>query len=371
LILENKKQDMINLILDTNAWIYLANGYNSETKKYEEESHFETANWLLNKIKNKECRVFSNYIVKLEWVRNVEKIRYLIERYEGKVKQKKNELKNQRKAKNYLELAEKYRDFEKSTKEKISKNELHIKTVQEILDNSIEIPVLEKHKLEAVDLAIQKKPPFHHKDNSVADAIIFLSAVDYFSYNESLYLKDTFFISNNTSDFGKSTKNKDLHPELAERLRHKPIIFKTNLAKALKLGNDVIEKYQNHIDRLYPEPVECVMGCKGRKYFMNNVYFEKYKNFEVSKGYNFNPHQLVMNFNPEKENEIKAEELKAIELNRFFTINIGCCEFCYATHIKCGCGEIYASYGDNLGCICGRKYSLHNDYVQFVNQEKF
>ena len=43
---------MVNLILDTDTWIYLSNGFNPETKKNEEELHFYLSDWILKNIKS-------------------------------------------------------------------------------------------------------------------------------------------------------------------------------------------------------------------------------------------------------------------------------------------------------------------------------
>jgi hypothetical protein len=93
-----KKKTMVNLILDTNSWIYLSNGFNPDTLRNDEESHFQIAKWILERIENGKCRIFSNYIIKIEWNRNKEKTNVLIIRYEDELKKKSNELKKKRKS---------------------------------------------------------------------------------------------------------------------------------------------------------------------------------------------------------------------------------------------------------------------------------
>lgn len=139
---------MLNLILDTNAWIYLANGFNPKTKKNEEETHFQTAEWILKKIEEKKCRVFSNYIIKIEWERNKENTNLLINHYEKQLNQKRSELKNKRENSNYDDLAREFRELEASISSKINKNKAHICTVEEILTNSIEIPITNRGYVE-------------------------------------------------------------------------------------------------------------------------------------------------------------------------------------------------------------------------------
>lgn len=151
---------MVNLILDTNTWIYLANGFNPITNKNEEESHFLMAEWMLKHIEKGECRIFSNYIIKLEWKRNKEKCNQLIKKYEAKIINEQNILKAKRKSLDYNQFSEYFRNIEKELNSKIDKNKSHIITIENILHNSIDIPISDSHKLNAVDLAIKKNRLF-------------------------------------------------------------------------------------------------------------------------------------------------------------------------------------------------------------------
>ena len=353
----NKTKTMVNLILDTNTWIYLSNGFNTETHRNDEELHFQMAKWILENIGNGKCRIFSNYIIKIEWERNKEKTNDSINRHKKELMNKENELKKKRKLPDFIKFSEEFRKTENEIKDKISKNKIHIKTIEDVLNNSIEIQVNDKQKLKAVDLAINKRPPFHHKDNSVADAIIFLSTVDYFYYDEEFGIDNTIFISNNTSDFSKSVTNKELHPELARMLSDKPIVFETNLAQALNLGDEIISKYQKLID--YRNFGGCLMDCKGVEYGMGEVEFKHFVEIAINKsGYKYIPEQLLLNFG--KDDKITADELKAIEKSNYMRIEIRECDFCNATHLRCDCGEEHASYGDDIKCSCGKSFSIEN-----------
>jgi hypothetical protein len=357
---------MVNLILDTQIWIYLAKGFNQDTKIKDEEAHFLMVKWILEKIEAKKCRIFSNYIIKIEWKRNKMVCNERIVSLERQITNKKNELKNKRKSLNYLELAKEFRKTEKEIKEKISKNKNHIQTIDKILANSIDIRIDDKHKLMAVDLAIDKRPPFHNKKNSVADAIIFLSTVDYFYYDDEFCINDTIFISNDT-DFSESKKNKKFHPELARMLSDKPIIFETNLAKALELGEEIIAKYQKYLDYLNRDCIGCLMDCKGVEYGMGEVEFNDYVEIKINEsGYKYNPNQLLMqlggNYN------ISADELKALEKRNYIRIELGECNFCNAIHIRCDCGEEHASYEDYIECGCGKTFSI-NEGIELIREE--
>jgi len=224
---------------------------------------------------------------------------------------------------------------------------------------SIEIPVKDGHKLMAADWAIKKQPPFHLKPNSVGDAVIFLSTVDYFSYDDEYYIDNTVFVSYNTSDFGSLENKKELHPKLAQMLTYKPIIYKTNLAEVLELGDEIIAKYELYLNYRNRDTISCLMGCKGAKYLMDKVLFEDRVEIEVDKGgYTYNPKQKLMDFGGYYT--YTEEELKAMEKRRFVTVYRGYCDFCYATHIRCDCEEEHATYGDDIECGCGKIYSLKN-----------
>ncbi len=63
-------------------------------------------------------------------------------------------------------------------------------------------------KSKAIELSLQGKAPFHIKQKSMGDALIFLSALEYADEN---FFRETYFISNNTEDF---SLNGVLHPDL-------------------------------------------------------------------------------------------------------------------------------------------------------------
>lgn len=217
-------------------------------------------------------------------------------------------------------------------------------------------------------MAIYKKPPFHRKDNSVADAITFLSTVDYFYYDEEFYINDTILISNNTSDFCESVTDKKLHPELAKMLNDKPIVFMTNLAKALNLGDEIIARYQKYFDYINRDCIGCLMDCNGGEYGMAVVEFNDSVEIEIKKsGYKFNPRQLLLKFGENYTSS--ADELKALGEKNYIRIDVGECDFCYAVHIRCDCGEIHASYGDDIECNCGKLFSI-KDGIKLISEQK-
>lgn len=210
---------LLNLVLDTNTWIYLSNGFNTINNKIDENLHFELLEKMLEKVESGECHIYSNYIIKKEWKNNKDKTKSLINKYKRELEVEENKLKKYR---GRPEFHSQFNQFNRKKEDltlKIQQNEKHIQNVDYLINRSIEIPVKDKHKLDAVELALDKKPPFHKKENSVADAIIFLSTIDYFFYEEEIEIDNTIFVSNNSNDFGESISSTQLHPELAKMVR--------------------------------------------------------------------------------------------------------------------------------------------------------
>lgn len=359
---------LLNLVLDTNTWLYLSYGFDTISSKTDENLHFELIEQILDKITNHECHIFTNYIIKEEWRRNKEKTNVWINKYKNTLRTEENKLKNNRKSKDFLTLASTFKQVESDLKNKIQKNLQHIENVDKLIQNSRDIPVLDKHKLEAVELALQKKPPFHHKENSVADAIIFLSTIDYFYHydDDEFQYENTIFISNNSSDFGESVKSEKLHPELAKMLENKPILFERNLGIALNLGQNIISKYRDYLAYNNRDSIMCMMYCKGEEYFMGEVEFNQKIQFKKDDfDYSFDKNQLFIEFDKEFQYNLK-DFVKG--LKKHLTLcDYGTCNFCDTEHFRCECGEEYAITGNLINCPCGKSYDLTHMVIKDDN----
>lgn len=137
---------MINLVLDTNTWIYLANGFNPKSNQHDEELHFLLIEKLKEKIENEEFFLYTNEIILKEWQRNKNKCYGLIEKYENLIKQKQNELRNNRRKSNYMAKAKTVKEEVRILNDKIEKNRNHIQNIEEILNSTSSIPIKDKHK---------------------------------------------------------------------------------------------------------------------------------------------------------------------------------------------------------------------------------
>jgi len=356
---------MLNLVLDTNTWLYLSYGFDVSENKIDENLHFDLIEKILEKLENHECQIYSNYIIRDEWKRNKEKTKTLINKYENELETYKRQLKNKRKSKDYFSLAKASREKEKELREKIEKNLKHLENVDKLIANSHDIPVTDKHKLQSVDLALEKKPPFHHKDNSVADAIIFLSTIDYFHYFDDEFLHDnTIFVSNNSSDFGESVKSKKLHPELAKMIENKPIVFERNLGIALNLGESFISRYIDYLAYVNRDSIMCMMFCKGTEYYMGEVEFDKEIKFKKSDfDYTIDPNQLILDFG--KDFKYELEDLVNGLRNNLSTCDFGTCDFCNTEHFRCGeCGEEHPITTNEIRCDCGTEYDFEKRIIE-------
>ncbi|WP_343559601.1 PIN domain-containing protein [Sphingobacterium sp.] len=347
---------MINLILDTNAWIYLANGFNPDTGKYDKESHFVMLEWINKHFENGSLTLFINEVIQLELERNIEYLQVQVKNLDKQISDLDRELYNKRNQENIKDLMADAQIKINQLKDRIAKNKTHILKVESIIKASKVIPVTERQKITVVDWALKKIAPFHRKPNSVGDALIFLNIVEYFDYDPEAFVDDTIFVSNNTSDFSDDKNKARLHPELQKLINKKPIQYRTNLASVMNLGEEIIREYNDYIEYKTRSYYICEMGCKGAEMGMGEVFIDKILNIPRNDQYErYNPSQTRIVFGD--ENDLKTEELEALEKGNFKNIEIGHCGWCNAVHVFCHCGEVNASYDNEISCECGEDYS--------------
>lgn len=77
---------MTYLILDTNIWIYLANGYCDSKNISDEDVHFELIKILLEKLDLGEIELVTNDIIIKEWDRNKAAKETSIDKWENRIK---------------------------------------------------------------------------------------------------------------------------------------------------------------------------------------------------------------------------------------------------------------------------------------------
>ena len=138
-----------------------------------------------------------------------------------------------------------------STSAKISAH--RIQSIEKILNSNLTIlvPVSDQTKILAIDLALQKKAPFQMR-NSMADALIFLTAVEWVNANNS---NKSVFVTLNTKDFSDEKRDDEdisfkerLHPDLQFHIKNNELEFGIVLGRVL---NDIEHSLatQEEIDR--------------------------------------------------------------------------------------------------------------------------
>jgi hypothetical protein len=113
-----------------------------------------------------------------------------------------------------------------------------IAAIESLLDHpsTIRLPVTDKARLQAVELALTRKAPFHNK-NSMADALIILCAADYVTQES---LSNCVFVSSNTTDFALDS---DIHPDLKELFDKSGIRYFSNIGLAInEIEEDLVSR---------------------------------------------------------------------------------------------------------------------------------
>jgi len=247
---------MVTLVLDTNIWIYLAKG-----------DHPVVLQKLIEKFNIQEIQFVVSSLQIDEWKRNKKSIIKQIRDAIG------FQIQNAQTISEYLGGDEKntftkiLADFKNSEQKLIDSAEKRFELVEDILTNKSSIAaVTNDHIFEAANWAIEKRAPFHRNNNSYADALILLSAVNYikenslhtdpFEKSKKIIVPDSVFVSYNSDDFSKDLKGAEkdvIHPDLEPLLNSVHMKFERNIGKILALSDVLqkeIDKYWEYIDDL-------------------------------------------------------------------------------------------------------------------------
>jgi len=358
---------VIYLILDTNIWIYLSNGFDPLTSKHSDDLHFQLLDSLKKSKDSNEIGILVNEIIVEEWKRNREHCKLKIEKLQDKQKNIKQVFGDIDK---YVKTDSFKKEYIDALKNEIKKNEEHIVNVEKFLINDcIHIKTSDEVKIRIFDLSVSNKAPFHNKSNNVADASILLSATEFL--NENLFGEEdsAIFVSNNFKDFTDGKNKEDFHPEIKTLLGTIELRYQRVLPAALKLSQELIIEIQKYLEQqewLNSISFDCQTPfCKGNEnlrpwgYLSNNVKV-RYEN-ELF----IDPNQL--NFFPEIPVAPKIEKITSY----------GDCVVCGTTHIICpDCGELFYidDIDDEFDCAeCGSTLTFeHNkngeSYLHVIGQ---
>lgn len=228
----------INLIIDTNWWIYLT-----------KEENFLFLKQIAEKLNTGEFRILVPEPIIAEWDRNLEQTK------ENAKNTIRNQTKNAVRISKFLEEPQKSQ-FKEILQEYREKETLRIDGVDNVIGKIDEIiksksqiiPISGATKDKVLEFGMQKKATFKSK-NSTGDALIFFSAMEYLRENTDPDLSDSIFISYNSDDFSKSkSEQNEIHPDLEELLTETNTTYERNIAKALQLSEKMQEGIDDYLD---------------------------------------------------------------------------------------------------------------------------
>lgn len=230
---------MIELVLDCNIWIH-------NIAADEPKGIF---NQLDEFIKRGEINLLINDVLVDEWNRNKDTTRETLIR---KIKDNSekaleiSEFLEKREISTLDKLLVKYKEREE---ERIRLANNRIKLIDKLFSVSTIMEVTQEMKIEVIDWALKKTAPFSKNKNSVADALILLSFVEYRKkkYNEGLQPK-AYFISKNHNDYSSENDKDIIHPDLSTLIGSVNINYCRHINQSLSLAPDDIVKLEGMID---------------------------------------------------------------------------------------------------------------------------
>jgi len=323
---------LIYLILDTNIWLYLANGLDPITSKHHDDLHFTLLEGLKELKNNNDVIILVNEIIIEEWKRNKE---------HSKAKIKKLKYKLENPDSSLIELRKYVRSQTDDLKEEylqglrndIKANEQHIENVEAfLLQDCMIIDISREIKVKIFDLSVLNRAPFHNKKNNIADASILFSSTDYLK--DKLFDEEAsaIFVSNNVEDFTDGKTKNDFHPDIKEAIGDIKVTYERVLPAALNVSKAIIleiEEYRRKEIWLESISFTCKTPyCEGNEYFSPWGYLSQtlkvYYDTEL-----VNPNQLVL-----------FDDLELIKKETSI-VKLGECINCGTTHIECPeCGEL-------------------------------
>ncbi len=340
-----KSKKMIYLVLDTNIWIYLANGYDTKSEKFHDNNHFSLLAKLMEYSDNDDVCVLVNDIIIEEWKRNKVNAKIKLDRLDKKLNNPSLFLEISKYVKSSLnDLKTEYLE---GISEEIKANEEHLKKLEEFLfEKCKKITLSDQVKIKVFDQSIKKKAPFHNQKNNTADAAILFSLPDYFKHHYKQLDDAIIFVSNNTAEYTDGKNKEVFHPDIIKCLEGIEIQFHERLPSALALSAEIIAELEAYTEALIDgiPYQQCIMDfCEYEYVLLDNKLKVKYQTDEE-----YNPNQLSLF--PEVEYLPKHKEIDA-----------GGCPQCGVIHFECPeCNELTcANDAPDFNCAnCKAKFEL-------------
>lgn len=364
------------IFLDTNNWIYLSNGFNIYSKKHD-ELHLKIFEKIISRCNEGSLIFLVNDIVLSEWDRNKKQTQNQIKEIKNKFDSYTQSLitinqfiSNQNQNNEITSLIHL---LGKEFKEKTQRHKSHIEKVEYFLkEKTVKIPISDKVKIEATDLALQKKAPFiGDKKNSMADALIFLSSIEYLSENpikipdfigdkeDILIFPESYFVSSNQGDFSSKADRENIHEDLKPYLEKTNTEFSFTLSKLINTLEDEFLTFeeQNFIDH-FGDNEYCGLCNFDLK---PTIEFSEY--FEI-----FNPNKHFIDKNQvsiEFQDIPKNTMFRTPDVTPMSSVRTANCENCNEEFIECYCGELnhIKEFNVIFSCIgdCGTQLRVNVD----------
>lgn len=360
------------LSLDTNTWIYLANG--TEPVKLLE--------FIRQEVERGNIKIILPEIIITEWQRNKDKevkqgglkhfkdvtdsldriLRLLGDKGERDIL---SFLIDEKDDKEYfLDFAKRFKQKKIEIEEAISRNITMIESLFNHGSTEL-IKISDAVMLKAGEFALANKAPFKKK-NSFADALIILSFIEFVKSNS---IEGALFISYNTEDFcEKKDGEKNLHPDLIPEFVETKSNFYRLVGEALNtIEKDILSKEELELIREFQEEaqnehdIDYCDVCHEMNDRFNEVYFghpvdlldeREQRQTDVKQ----------LNLYTEKE----QKEQKPVPL--YDKIEVGFCSWCNTEHFHCvSCGTLNAiwdnEYNERKECTgCGLPYLIEKGY---------
>lgn len=340
----------------------MCNGYNVYSTKYE-ELHFKIFEFIADNVKKGRLKFLTSDIIFEEWERNkaksLEQVKQLHEK-ERHLKQNITQLKS------FLNDADKPVADEMLAKAldgiaaRIQKNEDHIKAVEQFLqDETTRIAISDAVHIAAAKMAKNKMAPFiGDKKNSMADALILLSSLEYVERELKVgsFYMENYFVSSNKGDFSAEDNPKQIHPDLAPFLQKTDTVFYYSLIELVKSIEEefLSEDEQAMIDSHFSKCPACDF-----EYGFSLELSDPYKIYDPNKEpKKFDPNQLHLGLDIVEET-IEPSDLESEMIEAH-------CDHCNTDFFECcGCGELNEIRTHNavFACEydCGYFYFLDTD----------
>ncbi|MGZ3920832.1 MAG: PIN domain-containing protein [Bacteroidia bacterium] len=335
---------MIYLILDTNIWIYLANGFDTKSQKFHDNHHFHLLRRLMDLSEEGDICILINDLIIEEWKRN--KINA-----EKKIALLSNKLLNNSlftEISKYVStsLKELKVEYNEGIKEEIKANNIHIALLEKFLFNDCQkMPLADEIKLKVFNYSTAGKAPFHNKKNNTADAAILFSVTHFFKDHYWKYGDSVMFISNNTAEFTDGINTSAFHPDILDHLGDFSVQFYNRLPEALDISAEIIKDIdsynQNRIVQV--PPTDCMMFYCGNEDLEFSDSLEV--RYEIDEDYDPNQLSLFPQY-------IKKTRRKFVSSTN--------CPHCETLHFQCPrCLEINCVDDSEVDCSsCGLGLSL-------------